>query len=614
MAPPLGSCKRRQHISADSTQSVANISQHSKKFASNMESAENNENNTDNNENSKPIKQTLFDETKITVYEVKRHHRTRGRTRGHHHKSHHHRVHPRRSLSQGATPRSKNPHPLLIRQPLAPQRRLSVSKLKLNANYSGYQKSTLFCLSIVSFTSMLSMSLIAPFFPLEASNKGMRETIYGFVFSVYALVIMIFSPIAGKLIPIIGPNFMLISGVFVAGVANVLFGVLDKIDDLPTFTAYCFIVRIFEALGAASFSTASYTIIMQVFPDNIGTAFGFIETCVGLGMSLGPAIGGGLYGLGGYSLPFFVLGGLMIATIPLCLYVIKPIEFVTPIKTDSSASYLKLISIPQVLVVGIVVVLVSQTISFLDPTVEPHFRDLNISPEYVSIVFLLLSAAYTVFSPIVGWFSGYFDIRQTDLQTCVGLGMSLGPAIGGGLYGLGGYSLPFFVLGGLMIATIPLCLYVIKPIEFVIPIQKDSSASYLKLISIPQVLVVGIVVVLVSQTISFLDPTVEPHFRDLNISPEYVSIVFLLLSAAYTVFSPIVGWFSGYFDNKFPIMALGMFLTSVGLLLMGPSFLIPLEPSLLISVGAMGLIGVAYAIAFIPTFESILDIALYDTL
>ena len=227
------------------------------------------ENNTSDATEAKQVKQTLFDDTKIEIYEVKRH-RGRGRTRLHAKNAHHHRVHPRRSLSQGATPRSKHP---FIRQPLAPQRRLSVSNLKLNNNYSTEQKLTLVCLSIVSFTSMLAMALIAPFFPLEASKKGMRETVYGFVFSVYALVIMIMSPIAGKLIPIIGPKFMLISGIFVAGVANILFGLLDNINDLNTFTAYCFLVRTFEALGAAAFSTASYTIIMQVFPDNIGTAF-----------------------------------------------------------------------------------------------------------------------------------------------------------------------------------------------------------------------------------------------------------------------------------------------------------------------------------------------------
>jgi len=41
---------------------------------------------------------------------------------------------------------------------------------------------------------------------------------------------------------------------------------------------------------------------------------------------LGPAIGGGLYGLGGYGLPFYVLGGLMIINIPICWIIIKPVQ------------------------------------------------------------------------------------------------------------------------------------------------------------------------------------------------------------------------------------------------------------------------------------------------
>jgi len=36
------------------------------------------------------------------------------------------------------------------------------------------------------------------------------------------------------------------------------------------FTIYCFVVRFFEAIGAAAFSTASYTYIAKLFPDNIG--------------------------------------------------------------------------------------------------------------------------------------------------------------------------------------------------------------------------------------------------------------------------------------------------------------------------------------------------------
>lgn len=187
------------------------------------------------------------------------------------------------------------------------------------------QKSILFCISLVSITSFLCMSIMAPFFPNEASNKGMSETVSGFVFSFYALIVMISSPILGSLLPVIGAKFMLISGIFASGVSNILFGTLDRIIDLTSFTVLCFIVRATEAIGVAAFSTASYTYIMYVFPDDIGTAFGLTETCVGIGMSLGPAVGAGLYALGGYGLPFYVLGTFVLLNIPLCWYVIDPI-------------------------------------------------------------------------------------------------------------------------------------------------------------------------------------------------------------------------------------------------------------------------------------------------
>lgn len=50
-----------------------------------------------------------------------------------------------------------------------------------------------------------------------------------------------------------------------------------------------------EALGASAYSTASYVFVVNAFPESIGTVLGILETFVGLGMSVGPAIGGLLY-------------------------------------------------------------------------------------------------------------------------------------------------------------------------------------------------------------------------------------------------------------------------------------------------------------------------------
>ncbi|EEC19456.1 conserved hypothetical protein, partial [Ixodes scapularis] len=140
-------------------------------------------------------------------------------------------------------------------------------RLRLNRN----QKLTLFCLCLVNFTSYLSYSVIAPFYPQEAARKGMREAVSGFVFSVYALTMMIFSPIFGKLVPILGTRFIFFNGIFFAGASNILFGLLDMAESTLTFTLLSFLVRIFEALGASAFSTASYAIVLNLYPQHIST-------------------------------------------------------------------------------------------------------------------------------------------------------------------------------------------------------------------------------------------------------------------------------------------------------------------------------------------------------
>lgn len=62
------------------------------------------------------------------------------------------------------------------------------------------QKMTLASLALVDFISFCSMSIMAPFFPKEASEKQMSNTLSGLVFSFYALVMFITSPVFGKIV------------------------------------------------------------------------------------------------------------------------------------------------------------------------------------------------------------------------------------------------------------------------------------------------------------------------------------------------------------------------------------------------------------------------------
>ncbi|KAF2882673.1 hypothetical protein ILUMI_23497 [Ignelater luminosus] len=263
------------------------------------------------------------------------------------------------------------------------------------------QRMTLLLLAFVDFMCFCSMSIMAPFFPREAAEKGLSDTLSGFVFSFYALIMFMMSPIVGKILPRFGTKYLFISGIFLTGACNLLFGLLEFIEDYYAFTTFCLLIRGLEALGASAFSTASYVLVVHSFPENIGSVLGILETFVGLGMSVGPAVGGMLYSVGGFDLPFFVLGVTMILVIPLTIYLLPPINDVAV--SGKGQSVFKLIKVPAVAVTSLIVVVASSTWAFLDPTLEPHLRQYVLSPQQIGLIFLLFSALYGIFSPIWGW-------------------------------------------------------------------------------------------------------------------------------------------------------------------------------------------------------------------
>lgn len=110
-----------------------------------------------------------------------------------------------------------------------------------------------------------------------------------------------------------------------------------------------------------------------------------------------------------------------------------------------------------------------------------------------------------------------------------------------------------------------------------------------------------------TMTQGFLDPTLEPHFRTFGVTPQIVGFIFLIMSAAYAMASPVIGWISGRVMNTLPIIITGLLITAMGFFLLGPSDFLRLPPSPLVSVFAMAVIGIAFSLALIPTFEDILD-------
>lgn len=272
-----------------------------------------------------------------------------------------------------------------------------------SSRYTRRQWVTLVVFSFAQFCNAVCVSLQAPFYPSEAEKKGATASQYGLVFGVFELTVFLVSPIYGRFMTRLGPKLINNSGIFTVSIMCIVFGFLDRIQDTDTFIGFCFAVRIVEAMGNAAFITSAFSIIAKEFPKNVGAAFATMETFFGLGLIVGPTVGGALYELGGYTLPFAAMGGVLLfaAIITTCFLPSEGAE-ATPEAQSSRGHYFAALRLPSIFLACFAIISASISIGFLQGVLEPHLRPLSLSPVQMGLMFVLNGSTYALLAPFWG--------------------------------------------------------------------------------------------------------------------------------------------------------------------------------------------------------------------
>ncbi|KAM3929964.1 MFS-type transporter SLC18B1 isoform 2-T2 [Leptodactylus fuscus] len=305
--------------------------------------------------------------------------------------------------------------------------------LESNANESRRltktQVLTMISAASLNFSSMLCYSILGPFFPQEAMKKGVSDTVIGIIFGCFAMCNFLSSLILGKYIVQIGAKFMFVAGLAFSGVATILFGLLDRAPDGTIFIVMCILVRCVDAVGFGASITASFSILAKTFPNNIATAMGGLEIFTGLGLVLGPPLGGILYQTFGYEVPFIAIGCLILLMVPLNIYVLPQYD-----SLPGKESFWALIKLPKILLMAFTIFSLSACLGFLDPTMSLFVIDtFHLKVGYVGLVFLGLALSYSISSPLLGLISDKLPALRKWLVIVGSLGTAvcffmLGPA------------------------------------------------------------------------------------------------------------------------------------------------------------------------------------------
>lgn len=178
---------------------------------------------------------------------------------------------------------------------------------------------TVFCLTL--FTSTTLMSAVLPILPkrLEALEAGPH--IQGAVFSAFPLAVLLLSPFIPQLAFRMGKITVLSIGILSEGSLEILFGYMEGIcaGNIPAELWSYVAIRLLQGCGEAAISVPLISLVSERCPSIMGLAIGLQESLAGIGFAVGPVLGGLLYSIGGWHLPYLVLGVATLATFPLVL-------------------------------------------------------------------------------------------------------------------------------------------------------------------------------------------------------------------------------------------------------------------------------------------------------
>lgn len=183
-------------------------------------------------------------------------------------------------------------------------------------------KTNLIILFFTMVVMMLGFGMIIPIMPFFVEQYGATGADLGMLMAVFGIMQFLFAPMWGSLSDRYGRKRLLVVGVLGNVVSNLIFG-------MATNLGMMFLSRILAGI----FSSATFPTAMAYISDNTdersrGGGMGIIGAAMGVGMVLGPGVGGWLGGQN-LSIPFFLAAGLSLLASLLIVFLLPeslPVE------------------------------------------------------------------------------------------------------------------------------------------------------------------------------------------------------------------------------------------------------------------------------------------------
>ncbi|XP_064476016.1 MFS-type transporter SLC18B1-like [Ornithodoros turicata] len=254
-------------------------------------------------------------------------------------------------------------------------------------------------------------SLMAPYFPHLAESKGIAAWKYGFVFSSFKMAMLLGSICGDKLMMCLTPSRVYLGGQAGFFSFMVMFGAIYWSPGGDVLLGLAIAVALFGGFMSAMYSVSMYSIVTERFTANTGIIIACMECLWGIGGMTGSALGGVLIDLWKYPLPFFVIGGVMMLSLPVIArrgpIPRKHRRVITGSSSAEHVRYYKAFCDPIFLADMVTVMLSWIIMAFNEPTLEPYLHQFHLTSTQTGAVFTVQFASYCIATVPAGILCSY---------------------------------------------------------------------------------------------------------------------------------------------------------------------------------------------------------------
>jgi MFS family permease len=190
--------------------------------------------------------------------------------------------------------------------------------LKAFASFNPYLRRNLLMLFTAGLLYWSSMAALLPTLPLYLEDVGASKQQIGLVMGAFAIGLLLFRPMLGRLADQRGRKIILLIGTVVAAIAP--FGYL-AFQSMVMLS----VIRAVQGVGVAAFTTGFSALVADLAPTAIrGEIIGYMSLTAPIGLAIGPILGGYLQAEIGYPILFLVASELGFLAFLATLQLVNP--------------------------------------------------------------------------------------------------------------------------------------------------------------------------------------------------------------------------------------------------------------------------------------------------